>query len=333
MTNFAFVLLALKGMISCRRQGHDPVFLGTFSGYAIVGTGSMLFHSSLKYPMQLVDELSMIYTTCFSCYASFAHNHPLPRRIFVATFLIGLSIFITAYYHYIRDPTFHQTAYAILTATVLFRGFFVMETNLRPYWRGKPARETRESQRIDERDLHILSTMWSLVRWGLAIFLGGFAIWQLDNIHCSTIRVWRHQLGLPWGIILEGHGWWHLMTGLGAYYYITWVCFSFSVDMANFGADMSPGNLASPLCRRTYRAVQALLAERLLLNSRSRCRQAREICHQRSRQKNTVDLLSERATNVWPCSVLLCRIDDIHARYEQVLSIDRGCWLGVKWHV
>ena len=27
---------------------------------------------------------------------------------------------------------------------------------------------------------------------------------------------------MPWGFVLEGHGWWHLMTGIGAYCYIVW---------------------------------------------------------------------------------------------------------------
>ena len=53
-------------------------------------------------------------------------------------------------------------------------------------------------------------------------FLGGFALWNLDNIYCSKLKAWRHELGLPWGILLEGHGWWHLMTGTGAYFYLVW---------------------------------------------------------------------------------------------------------------
>lgn len=50
---------------------------------------------------------------------------------------------------------------------------------------------------------------------GLSVFLGGFFIWNLDNVFCSTIRQWRRSLGLPVAFLLEGHGWWHLMTGLG----------------------------------------------------------------------------------------------------------------------
>jgi len=30
----------------------------------------------------------------------------------------------------------------------------------------------------------------------------------LDNMFCGTLRRWRRDIGLPWGILLEGHGWW-----------------------------------------------------------------------------------------------------------------------------
>jgi hypothetical protein len=50
---------------------------------------------------------------------------------------------------------------------------------------------------------------------GLSIFLGGFLVWTLDNTYCQTIRGWRHQIQLPWAVVLEGHAWWHLMTGIG----------------------------------------------------------------------------------------------------------------------
>lgn len=53
---------------------------------------------------------------------------------------------------------------------------------------------------------------------GLSIFLGGFLIWNLDNVFCSQVRQWRHAVGLPWAVLLEGHAWWHLMTGLGGKY-------------------------------------------------------------------------------------------------------------------
>ncbi len=65
--------------------------------------------------MQLVDELSMIYTTCLMAYATFSYSRSRLFSLLLALFLISLAIFITLYYHYLQDPAFHQNAYAILT--------------------------------------------------------------------------------------------------------------------------------------------------------------------------------------------------------------------------
>ncbi|KAF3393028.1 Alkaline ceramidase 3 [Talaromyces pinophilus] len=234
-TNLLFMLLGIKGILNVRKHGHDKVFEIAFYGYLLVGTGSFLFHSTLKYPMQLVDELSMIYTTCLMCYASFSYSRSSPVKIFLAVTLTGLAVFITLYYHYLQDPVFHQNAYALLTTVVVLRSMYTMEVALRPKWRksreedrlarekqGLPVLSKERQEYENVRDLKTLKTMWFMVVYGLSMFLGGFAIWNLDNFFCSTLRTWRQQIGLPWGILLEGHGWWHLMTGIGAYLYIIW---------------------------------------------------------------------------------------------------------------
>ncbi|ORY06497.1 alkaline ceramidase-like protein [Clohesyomyces aquaticus] len=231
LTNLLFMYLAIKGIRNCVTNGHDRIFIVTFAGYLIVGTGSFLFHATLKYPMQLVDELSMIYTTCLMFYATFSYRKSRIYSQGLAAFLVALALFITLYYHYLQDPTFHQNAYALLTAIVLFRSMWIMEVNIRPKFRSEERQaanprsdsETKEVRdREDVRDKEILRQMWTMIACGLSIFLGGFAIWQLDNVFCPTLRRWRRQVGLPWGILLEGHGWWHLMTGVGAYFYIVW---------------------------------------------------------------------------------------------------------------
>lgn len=171
--------------------------------------------------MQLVDELSMIYTTCLMCFATFSHKQSNTIQAFLAFFLVSLAVFITAYYHYLGDPVFHQNMYAILTAVVLLRSMYVMEVSLRPNIKAKTEAykemlrqgkvtedQKKEQERQDTRDRKILRTMWLMIGYGLSIFLGGFSIWTLDNVYCSRLRVWRREIGLPWGVFLEGHGWW-----------------------------------------------------------------------------------------------------------------------------
>lgn len=172
--------------------------------------------------MQLVDELSMIYTTCLMCYASFSYSRPRGVRILLAISLTGLAVFITLYYHYLQDPAFHQNAYALLTTIVVLRSMYTMEVTLRASLRqsteadrlvrqrqGLSRVPTKERQHFENvRDMKTLKTMWFMVAYGLAMFLGGFFIWNLDNQYCSRLRMWRRSVGLPWGILLEGHGWW-----------------------------------------------------------------------------------------------------------------------------
>ncbi len=235
--------LAFKGIASCRKNGHDTIFLVTFIGYLVVGMGSFLFHASLKCtlqrdisqhnipglmpfcvnfldPMQLIDELSMIYTTCLMCYGTFSYSKSRQYAFSLAIALVSLAVFITLYYHYLQDPAFHQNAYAILTTVVLARSMYVMEFSLRPsltqheeqyrllHQRSMTAGEKRISQSEDRRDAKILTTMWIMIACGLGTFLAGFGIWHLDNAYCSKIRSWRREIGLPWGMVLEGHGWW-----------------------------------------------------------------------------------------------------------------------------
>lgn len=49
------------------------------------------------------------------------------------------------------------------------------------------------------------------------MFLGGYLLWIFDNVFCTQVRIWRRTIGLPWAVLLEGHAWWHLMTGLGRF--------------------------------------------------------------------------------------------------------------------
>jgi dihydroceramidase len=190
----------------------------------MIGVGSFIFHSTLKYPMQLLDELSMIYTTCILFFATFEHGLEGRNRVLLGVLVAGIAIFVTEYYHYLGDPVFHQNVFAFLTAVVFFRSVWTMEKTLRPSRRspvkGIPA---AEQARLDRRDEHVLSTMWKMIPFGLLSVASGFLVWNLDNIYCGDLRRWRRTVGLPWGVLLEGHhGWWHLLTGVAEYFNIVW---------------------------------------------------------------------------------------------------------------
>ncbi|KAF5711764.1 alkaline ceramidase YDC1 [Fusarium mundagurra] len=52
----------------------------------------------------------------------------------------------------------------------------------------------------------IIREMRWIVAMGFITCAAGIAAWNFDNIRCGDLVRWRHQAGLPWGILLEGHG-------------------------------------------------------------------------------------------------------------------------------
>lgn len=160
--------------------------------------------------MQLLDELSMIYMTCILFFVVFSHAQSKSVRALLLLFIVGLAAFITGYYHYIKDPLFHQNMFALLTTTVVLRSIYIMEKTLRPSFQpsSHEVRNPKDQERLNRLNVGILRTMWTMIACGIGSIAVGFAIWNLDNMFCSSLRRWRREIGLPWGILLEGHGWW-----------------------------------------------------------------------------------------------------------------------------
>ncbi len=121
---------------------------------------------------------------------------------------------------------FHQVAYGVLSITTILRGMYIMEHTLRP------ALRKRNPEQADQ----IMKTMWqlalagpfrTLARLRLGAYadanvlqeilpsLAGFFIWNMDNIFCHSLVAARNYIQLPWAVLLEGHGWWHILTGIG----------------------------------------------------------------------------------------------------------------------
>ncbi|KAJ4394319.1 alkaline ceramidase ydc1 [Gnomoniopsis smithogilvyi] len=213
-TNLIFMYLGALGIRDCLRYEAGKVYLLAFTGYIIVGLGSMAFHASLKYSMQLADELPMIYTTCVMAYATFAYRGSTSTRILVGLGLVALATWITAYYLTSMDPVFHQVAYGALTCALVFRNMYVMEAHLRPALERRTGSKAHSDQ--------IMKQMWHFSLTGIALFLVGFMIWVFDNTFCDFLRATRESILLPWAALLEAHGWWHVFTGLGAYYWVIW---------------------------------------------------------------------------------------------------------------
>lgn len=51
----------------------------------------------------------------------------------------------------------------------------------------------------------------------------GFLLWLVDRFACSSLTRAKQAIGMPYGLALELHGWWHVLTAIGAYVFIVLV--------------------------------------------------------------------------------------------------------------
>jgi dihydroceramidase len=49
----------------------------------------------------------------------------------------------------------------------------------------------------------------------------------VDNVFCEPITRGKYALGWPAAFLLEGHSWWHILTGVGTYLMIQGVICAF----------------------------------------------------------------------------------------------------------
>ena len=125
------------------------------------------------------------------------------NRLILPTVLLSLVVWITVTYVTNGDPVFHQVAYASIMVVSITHAIFIMVHPNAPLNVSDSSRRMRADARRLERQ-------------GTISFIVGFAIWNVDNIFCGRLRAARDVVGYPWAMLLEGHGWWHIFTGVGA---------------------------------------------------------------------------------------------------------------------
>ncbi|KAL6927703.1 hypothetical protein ACO0SA_004326 [Hanseniaspora valbyensis] len=254
LSNMSYIIVSiiLYYRLNYKLNILETRFKLTMGGLLLVGLGSAMFHMSLRYDCQLLDELPMIYITCIPCYSVLCEplcyykkkiskkinknntadndneedgldeerqlllpfgrdNKPLTiSKEFENSVIISLSllslIITFSYIFYITDPIFHEICYGILNIIIVY-----ISTKLTVLYIHDPK---------VKRNLIKSSFV------GICLFLFGFVLWGLDRQYCgSLIHIRREYLKLPLGNVLELHAYWHLFTGIGLYYILTYLIF------------------------------------------------------------------------------------------------------------
>jgi dihydroceramidase len=154
-----------------------------------VTIGSWLFHMTLWYEYQLMDELPMIYSVCVQYWLIFSTHKSEEQSRRIAWQVSVLAFIVTVLYLYYQEPIFHQAAYAILNIVTLWKSYAMVEKHI--------------------EDAQVRKVLHRLQFTGIAVFVTGYLIWNLDIHLCGQWRILRRMVGMPYGFFIEGHGWWH----------------------------------------------------------------------------------------------------------------------------
>jgi len=201
------VSLACFAVRNSIRQKHHPWFIATELGFLLVGVGSWLFHATLLYQVSVLchyllihsvstfrrtskyvticrfrTNLAVIWTTCIMAAMVWSWDVSNVVAYLIYAALTFAAAAITVIYMHLKDPTFHQLAYAFLTGLVLTRSIYLLHT------------------RVDNAEAR--KNMWWTIVIGVSTFLTGFILWIIDNECCDLLRSVRHQIGIPWAFFL-----------------------------------------------------------------------------------------------------------------------------------
>lgn len=203
LSNSVFIILAGYAMYSAFKNHLEVRFILISFGFALVGVGSWLFHMTLKYEFQLLDELPMIYATCIPMWSVFSEGVTTKKSITIGTSVLFGANLLTAVYLYFKDPTIHQVAYALLNVFIVGRSHYLTLKFVKdPVDRAKLFR--------------------TMIR-GVGTFLTGYALWNMDVHFCNSWIKLRRNIGMPYGFFFELHSWWHVLTGTGVYFYVVYL--------------------------------------------------------------------------------------------------------------
>ncbi|KAF2182198.1 alkaline ceramidase family protein [Zopfia rhizophila CBS 207.26] len=200
LTNLTYIIYGAHGLRRVQPREDGGLFSTLafpYWGLIAVGMLSGYFHATLKYHSQMGDDLSMLIAVGAVLHQVTTFNAPPSQRLKITFLLLATVIPVSIYHCWADEIIMHEVAFAIM---VFISG-----------------RTTRHLIRERVKDKESRRRLRELATFGTGCGVFGYFLWSIDFHLCDYVTAIKHRIGLPFGMLLELHGWWHILTGIGAY--------------------------------------------------------------------------------------------------------------------
>lgn len=170
----------------------------------LVGVTSTAFHGTLLLNAQLADELSMLVLATAMLHRLYTVGRsPLAKKT-VTVILLPITTGLAVAYVRSGNVMYHVAIFGAQLTCIWPRTLYLIIMS---------ARQRRAEGAEAKRHLRQFAK-------AVVALAAGYALWHVDLEFCEPLRSWRLALGAPWSFLLELHGWWHVLTAVGAMEYI-----------------------------------------------------------------------------------------------------------------
>src|SRR5690606_36404724 len=178
------------------RKHLEERFLLCFASVALVGLGSMAFHGTLRFELQLLDELPMLYSAIIMVYIlleNTAEGRAGRRFGPWLPLVLGLHALLVTSLSGLTRGSLQFYLFHVSFGTLEFASLYGV-------YRVQRARNDRSLSR--------------LVRKGMAAYAVALVLWFVDLKLCELLAVELPRLGVP---NPQLHAAWHILVSYGFY--------------------------------------------------------------------------------------------------------------------
>ncbi|KAJ2470577.1 alkaline ceramidase ydc1 [Coemansia sp. RSA 2322] len=176
----------------------NPAFTLLGRSITVVGIGSWLFHATLKYSMQMTDELPMLWAVSVACYTMLTTQYNVNRSALkwgLSSWIFFISLLTAGFSGKIQFFLF-QANFNILTYVMAYL-----------CWRAKRDLENAQMR-------HVAKLFSAGIKW---YAIAGI-VWLIDTNLCTYINGRGANSVLPFNMQL--HAWWHVLASFGLVYLV-----------------------------------------------------------------------------------------------------------------